>query len=266
MTETGEGRGIYFSLKELGLILCLSVLAALSGALVPSFLFPEGRISDFVYGGLGLPGPGAGVLVFGGILCFWLITGLILIKKPGTAIAISAGIIAFDLMFGNQVVLLQVMDVLFIVAVIIEAVCLAPVEREPWRNILPGCLAGLGLVTLVIALLGLATQGESDILLAQFPVTYYVFSLAGLCCAVICYRYPARYLLAAGVANMYYLLHFWLFWGDGFASRFPPDPMMIPVLLLVALLGGVLFASAAYGIGRFWSRYNGTGISTPHDQ
>ena len=131
MPENDPVDSIYFNLKELGIILVLSILAAVSGALVPSYLFPEERISDIVYGILVLPGPGAGVLIFGGILCFWLLVGLILVKKPGTAVAMSMLLIAFDLLFGNQVVIIQSLDVLFIVAIIIEAVCLIPVERNP---------------------------------------------------------------------------------------------------------------------------------------
>jgi hypothetical protein len=255
MTETGNIGTVYFNFRELGLILLLSVLAAVSGALVPSYLFPEGRISDFVYGVLGLPGPGAGVLIFGGILCFWLIVGLILVKKPGTAVVISVMIIAFDLLFGQQAVTIQVLDVLLVVALIIEAVCLLPFDRKPWKNILPFCLAGLSVVTLALALLGEARLGEADTPVPHFPILYCTFGILGLCCAVICYRYPVKYLIAAGIANMYYMLHFWLFWGDGFASRFPPVPGTIPVLFLVALLGGILFASTAYGVGLLIRRY-----------
>jgi hypothetical protein len=266
MDETANSDTIYFSLREMGLILVLSVLAALSGALVPSWLFPEGRISGFVYNTLGLPGPGAGVLVFGSILCFWLLMGLILVKKPGTAVAMAVAIIAFDLLFGNQVVVLQTMDVLLFVALIIEAVCLLQVDRGPWNYILPACLAGPGLFTLAVALLGQAKQGESDLAAAQFPVIYYIFGILGLSAALICYSHPVKYLLAAGIANMYYLLHFWLFWGDGFASRFPPDFLMIPVLFLVALLGGVLFASVAYGIDLILKTYCGSESPAKGDQ
>jgi hypothetical protein len=266
MGETKNSDTIYFNLGEVGLIILLSVIAAVSGALVPSWLFPEGRISDFVYGTLGLPGPGAGVLIFGGILCFWLLVGLILVKKPGTAVAMAAAIIAFDLLFGNQVVIIQIMDVLLVVALIIEVGCLTPVERGPWRNILPVCLAGLGFVTLALALFGQATQGEADIPVIGFPVIFCIIGIMGLCSAFISYRYPVRYLAAAGIANMYYMLHFWLFWGDGFASRFPPHVAMVPVLLLVALLGGILFATAAYGIDLILKRYHGTGNSVLQDQ
>ncbi len=59
MSENGSaGEGIYFSLMEIGLIIALSALAALTGALVPSYFFPEGRLSEYVYGMLKLPGPG----------------------------------------------------------------------------------------------------------------------------------------------------------------------------------------------------------------
>lgn len=258
MTGSGAADTIYFSFRDLGLIILLSVLAALSGALVPSYLFPEGRISDFVYGVLHLPGPGAGVLIFGGILCFWLILGLILVKKPGTAVAMAIALIAFDLLFGNQTVIIQRLDALLFVAILIEMVCLLPLDRKPLNDVLPIILGGLSIVTLTVTLIGQAKQGESDILFSQFPGTFYVFGILGVGCAILCHRYPVRYLTAAGIANMYYMLHFWLFWGTGFVSRFPPDPAMIPVLLLVALVGGVVFASAGYGIGLLLNRYSGT--------
>ncbi len=255
MPENGSGDGIYFSLKEIGLILTLSALAALTGALVPSYFFPEGLLSEYVYGMLELPGPGAGVLVFGSILCFWLLLGLILVKKPGTAAAMAMVLIAIDLLFGNQAVIIQSLDVLFIVAIIIEAVCLFTAADPSWKYLLPLVLIMLSLVTLGIALLGLAKQGENDIPLVQFPTVYYVFGILGFCYAVICYRHPGKYFVAAGLANMYYLLHFWLFWGDGFASRFPSDPAMLSVLFLVALLGGIISASTVYGIEFLCKQY-----------
>jgi hypothetical protein len=95
---------------------------------------------------------------------------------------------------------------------------------------------------------------------------YYCFGILGLFYAFICYRYPVRYLLAAGIANMYYMLHFWLFWGTGFASRFPPDPFMIPVLLLVALLGGIIPATVASGIELFLRRSRGQENPVQGDQ
>jgi len=248
MAETIPGEGVYFSIKEIGIILALSVLAALTGALVPSYLFPEGTISSFVYDTLSLPGPGAGVFVFGSILCFWLLIGLILVKKPGTAVAMATVLVAIDLLFGIQAVIIQSLDVLLIVAIIIEVVCHFMQQHTVWDYFPPAALAVLSVITLVIALSGHAEQGEENLPLAQFPAGYCIFAILGLCCAFLCYRYPGKYFVAAGLANMYYLLHFWLFWGDDFASRFPPDPAMVPVLLLVVLVGGIIAASAAYCI------------------
>jgi hypothetical protein len=255
MTVTRKADTVYFTLRELGAILLLAVLAAVTGAVVPSYFFPEARIADFVYGVLGLPGPGAGVLVFGGVLCFWLLIGKLLLKKPGTAVALAAAIIALDLLFGSQVILIQTLDVLLLVALIIEAVFLVPVDQKPVKNFLPVCLAGLGVVTLALAILGQARQGENDLAVTQFPVIYCLIAVMGLIFAVVCYQFPVKCLVAAGIANMYYMLHFWLFWGTGFAARFPRDWATIPVLLLVALLGGVIFASAAYAIDLLLLRY-----------
>lgn len=245
MTDQIAENTLYFTLRELGVILLIALLAAVSGALVPSWLFPEGTVSTIVYGWLGLPGPGAGVLIFGSILCFWLLAGRILVGKPGTAATIAIAIIAIDLLFGSQTVLVQVLDVILIVAVIIEAVLLLPAVPRSWNRVLPAALAALSLYTLVIAAAGMAAAGEADAAVSGIPYGYYLFGIAGLCIAAGTSRIPPEFTLAAGIANLYYLLHFWLFWGSSFAGRFPPDPAMIPVLLLVALAGGVVAAAAA---------------------
>jgi hypothetical protein len=247
--------GLYFSLREIGIIIILSILAAVTGALVPSYLFPEGRISDFVYNVLHLPGPGAGVMLFGGILCFWLVLGLIVIKKPGAAVAISVVLMAIDLLTGNQAILIQTLDVLLFVALIIEALCLVPVKNYYGDRVLPLIFILLSAATIILALAGLATQGETDSAVSQFPWIYYLMGILGCGFAWFCYRYPVNYIAAAGVANMYYMLHFWLFWGDGIATRFPPDPAMIPVLFLAALLGGAIAALAAYSLAYTHRRY-----------
>ena len=127
---------IYFTLQELGVIVVLSVPAALSGALVPSWIFPDTTISDFVYSTLGLPSR-SGELVFGSILCFWLLLGLLLVKKPGTAFAMAIVLIAIDLMAGSQALVIQTLDVLLFVALIIEAISMVPVERRPWSTCFP---------------------------------------------------------------------------------------------------------------------------------
>jgi len=246
--DNGSGEGIYFNLKEIGLILGLSVLAALTGALVHSYLFPEGTISAYMYGILELPGPGAGVLVFGSILCFWLLAGLILVKKPGTAVAMATVLVAIDLLFGIQAVIIQSLDVLFIVAIIIDAVCHFMPKHSAVDRWFPLFLAALSIITIGIAVTGYAKQGEGNLPLTQFPVVYGIFAILGIGLAIVCFRYPGKYFVAAGIASVYDLLHFWLFWGNDFASRFPPDPLMIPVLLLVVLVGGGIAAAAAYGL------------------
>jgi len=248
MPDDASGNGIYFSLKEIGVILVLSLLAALTGALVPSYFFPEGTISTYAYGALMLPGPGAGVLIFGSILCFWLLLGLSLVKKTGTAVAMAIVLVSIDLLFGNQAVIIQSLDVLFIVAIIIESVSHFMPQHSVWDYLLPATLGVFSIVTLAVVLLGCAKEGEDNHVLTQFPWIYCIFVVLGLCAAAACYRYPGKYFVAAGLANMYYLLHFWLFWGNDVGSRFPPDPLMIPVLFLVVLVGGIVAASAVYGI------------------
>ena len=81
--------------------------------------------------------PGAGELVFGSILCFWLLLGLLLVKKPGTAFAMAIILIAIDLMAGSQALVIQTLDVLLFVALIIEAIGMVPVERRPWSASFP---------------------------------------------------------------------------------------------------------------------------------
>ena len=257
---------IYFTLPELAAIIVIAALAAASGALVPSWLFPEGRVAAIAYGWLGLPGPGAGVLIFGSILCFWLLAGRILVGKPGTAAAIAIAIMAIDLLFGSQAVLVQVLDAILIVAVIIEAVLLLPVVPPSWNRVLPAGLAALSLYTLVIAAAGMATAGEADAAVPGIPYGYYLFGIAGLCIAAGITRIPPALTLAAGIANLYYLLHFWLFWGTSFAGRFPPDPAMIPVLALVVLEGGAAAAAAAVAATGIADRLRKPACRTGNDQ
>ena len=135
MAETENSGSIYFTVRKIGILVLLSVLAALTGALVPSYLFPEDRVSAIVYGALGLPGPGAGVLIFGSILCFWLVLGLLVIKKTGSAVVMSVLIIAIDLLFGQQSVTLNTLDVFVFVALILEvALSDLPAARSLYRG------------------------------------------------------------------------------------------------------------------------------------
>jgi hypothetical protein len=65
---------------------------------------------------------------------------------------------------------------------------------------------------------------------------------------------------------MYYILHYWLFWGKkGVASAFPATSA-IPVLLLYAFIAGAILAMIACGIDRLWKMYRGRDTSSPKDQ
>lgn len=254
MTEESSGEGVYFTLNELGLIVLFAILAFATGAVVPSYLFPGDTVSSIVYQGLSLPGPGAGVLVFGSILCFWLVLGLRIVRKAGTACAIAVVIIALDLLFGQQAVVFQALDVFFFAALVVEIVSLLPVGQKPYAAVLPLLLAGLSVIALVLAVAGRAVTGEGDLPVAGIPAAYLCFGILGLCCAAACWRFPLRAVAAAGVSNLYYMLHFWLFWGTDYFSRFPPDATAIPVLLLVALMGGVAAGFIAHGAGELVAR------------
>lgn len=248
----------YFSFRELGIIALLSILAVFSGTYAPVYLLPGGSISGFVHGFLMLPGPGAGVFVIGGILCFWLVLGLLLVKKRGTAVVMSLLVVAIDLLIGTQAISIHAIDVIVIVAVIIEILTMLPLENTPLKYVTPALLAVFGATTLLLFLAGQAKMGENGALATSFPLGYVVISLVALCYAVICYRHPAKYLAASAIANMYYILHFWLFWGSSFAGRVPVALDIIPVLLCVAAVGGVLFASGAYAIDLLVKAYSKT--------
>ena len=256
----------YFSFRELGLIALLSILAVFSGTYAPEYLLPGGSISGFVHGFLILPGPGAGVFVFGGILCFWLVLGLLLIKKTGTAVVMSLLIVAIDLLIGTQAISIHAIDVIVLVAVIIEVLIRLPLKDTPLKYVTPALLAVFGATTLLLFLAGQAKMGENGAPATSFPLGYVVISLIALCYAVICYRHPAKYLAASAIANMYYLLHFWLFWGSSFAGRFPVTLDIIPVLFCVAAVGGVLSASGAYAIDLLVKVYSKTEDSPVHGQ
>jgi hypothetical protein len=255
MTDTGATPTGYFSFRELGIMGVFALLAMLSGTYAPQYLLPGGDISGFVYGFLGLPGPGAGVLVFGSILCFWLVLGLLTVKKTGTAIVLSIMVIALDLLIGGQTITLQALDVILIVAVIIEVLALLPPKRSPMNFAMPVLMAVLGAVTLALAITGQARMGEEGVPVAGFPAGYVVLGSLALCYALICYRYPVRWFAACACAMMYYVLHFWLFWGASFAGRFPVSPELVVVLFCVAAVGGVIAATGAYGISLAWKRF-----------
>src|SRR5208283_1689364 len=88
---------VYFSLKELGQIVLLALLVVVTGIFVPQYLLSGEAAPGFVNGVLNLPGPGAGIPIFGASACFFLVLGMVVVKKPWTAIITSVFIIAFTL-------------------------------------------------------------------------------------------------------------------------------------------------------------------------
>jgi hypothetical protein len=251
----------YFPFREWVIIAFLAILAVISGVYAPTYLLPGGSVPTLMHAVMKLPGPGAGIMVFGGTLCFSLVLGLLLIKKPGTAVVMSLLVIAIDLLIGKQPVIvvslnLHSLDVILFVAIIIELLALLSWDKAPSKYVMPLLMAGLGVITLYLFLTGQAKMPGSATA-TDFPIGYVVVGILALCYAIICYCYPVKYLAACAIANMYYILHFWLFFGDSFASRFPASPDIIPVLLCVATVGGVLFATAAYGVDLIWKSYAG---------
>ena len=257
MAGTEKKSTSYFSFMELGIIGLLAVLAVISGTYVPQYLLAGGDLSGFVYGTLVLPGPGAGVLVFGSILCFWLILSLLLVQKPGTAIVISVIVIALNLFISGETATIQALDALLIVAAIIEVLVLLPFGNVPLKYAMPVLMTGLGAITLFLAITGQAKVGESGTAATGFPLGYVTIGILALCYAIVCYRYPVDYFAACAGANMYYILHFWLFWGTSFAGRLPVSPDIIPVLFCVTAVGGLLAATGAYGTDLLCKRYAG---------
>lgn len=247
MTETEETALGYFSFRDLGLMFVLALLAVLAGLYGPQYPLPGGTIAGLVYNVLELPGPGAGVLIFGGIPCFFLILGMLLIKKPWTAVITSVFIIAIDLLMANQVSL-HTLDVYLFIAIIIEIIALLPVEKSRWKYLVPGILALLSILVIVQMLTGQAVTGEDGAIAAAIPPGYVGIGLLGVLFAVVCYFYPLKYFIAGAIANLYFLFHDFLFWGsNGFATALPVLPAL-PVLVLAALTGGLVSATVAYGI------------------
>ena len=257
MAGTEKKPTSYFSFGELGIIALLAVLAVLSGTYAPQYLLGGGDLSGFVYGNLKLPGPGAGVLVFGSILCFWLMLGLLIVKKPGTAMVMSVIVIALNLFISGEIATVQALDVILFVAAIIEVLVLLPFGKAPLNYAMPVLMAGLGTITLFLAFAGQAKVGENGAAVTGLPPGYVIIGILALCYAIVCYRYPVDCFAACAGANMYYILHFWLFWGTSFAGRLPVSPDIIPVLFCGTAVGGVLAATGAYGIDLIRVRYAG---------
>jgi hypothetical protein len=234
---------LYFTPRELLIIGFLAFLAVLTGTFAPKYLHlgDGGIVPTITHTILKLPGPGTGLMFFGGALCFWLILGLLLIKKPWTAAVMSVLVIALDLLIGQESVSaipmsVHSLDVILFIGIIIEVLAMLSWEKPPLKYVVPGILAGLGAITLLVYLSG------------QNKTGYVILAILAFCYALIFYRYPMKYLAAGAIATMYYILHFWMFCGDSLAARFPATPVLIPIILCAGIVGGVLFATAAYGI------------------
>ena len=89
----------YFTWQDLVIILVLAVLAFLTGNFGLNYVLPGGPGSGFVHGFLKLPGPGTGIFNVSAFTCLWLVLGLLIIKKPGTALLIVVLIMIFGLAF-----------------------------------------------------------------------------------------------------------------------------------------------------------------------
>ena len=252
----------YFTSQELLIIVALAVMAFLTANFGLAYMLPGGPGSGFAHGFLKLPGPGAGIFHVSAFICFWLVAGLLLIKKPGTAILISTLILIFSLIIALARVGIVRLDYLaLVVAIIIECAGLLPFENKPWTYIFPSILGIMGIVTLALWLSGDARMGEDGALATVFPLGYVVCGILALGFAVICWSYPMKYIVGAGIAEMFYITFMWLFNGkSGFASWLPVTPA-IPPLLTFALVSGAFMALLAYLVFLLWNTYAGQGAA-----
>ena len=115
----------------------------------------------------------------------------------------------------------------------------------------------MGLITLGLMITGNAKMGESGAAATVFPLGYAVSGILILIFAIICYSYPAKYLIGAGISQVFYITYCWLFNGkNGFATWVPVAPA-IPALLTFAFVCGAFMAVLAYGFFLLWQSYAG---------
>ncbi|MDD3407173.1 MAG: hypothetical protein PHP13_03730 [Methanomicrobium sp.] len=246
MTDTAGNEQyspVYFSFKELGTMLLFAIFAVAVIIYLPAYVLPTGTIHGFVSGIMMLP-EGAGVIIFGATPCFFIILSMLLINKPWAGILTSLLIIAVILLTSGYSAL-HTVDVYLIAAIIIEFAFLINEKNKIWKDIVPTLLALLSIFILMQVIF--RENIYAGILPANFfPFYYLIFAIVGLICAILCRFYLYRYVIAGGIANIYFLCHYFIFWGtDGLFSALP-SLSSIPVLLLIALSGGVLAGLAAY--------------------
>jgi len=253
----------YFTQRELLIILALAVIAFLTAGFGINQILPGGGASSFVHGFLKLPGPGAGIFIGSAFTCLWLVLGLLLIKKPGTAILMAALIIVFSLLLslaraGN----VRLDYLMLVVAIIIECAGMLPLENKPWKFLFPSLVSIMGLITLALMLTGNAKMGENGAAATVFPLGYVVSGILAIAIAVILWMYPtSKYIIGAGCAEVFYIVFCWLFNGkSGFATWVPVTPA-IPALLTFAFVCGALMATIAYGFYLLWNTYAAQGAA-----
>lgn len=243
----------YFSLKELGIILSLSILAVITGTILPGILVAGGKgyMPALMHGILKFPSPSAGFIVFGGVLCFWLVLALLLVRKPWTAISVSLLIIVMDAIICQQPcpvapTNIESLSALLIVAVIIELLALLSWEKTPLRYLMTILFVVLGAALAVVYFTG------------DNRIGYVLIAFLAFCYAYICYRYPLKFLAAAALASIYYMVHFWVFFHESNKTfALPLSPGLLLVHLTIVAVGGALFATLAYGVDRLVNIYRG---------
>jgi hypothetical protein len=262
--DWAEKISTHFTHRELILILVLAAIAFMTTSFGLNHILPGGSAAGFVHGFLNLPGPGAGVFISSAFACLWLVLGLLIVRKTGTAILISA----VTMLMGLCMVLAHVgtvrIDYLAImVAIIIECAGMLPLEQKPWRFVFPALAAVFGGITLVLMLTGNARMGEDGAIATVFPLGYAVSAILALGLAIILWFYPsAKYIIGAGCAEVFYIVFCWLYNGKGGFGSWVPVVPAIPALLSFAFVCGAVMAVIAYGANLLWNMY-GTKGTTP---
>jgi len=248
----------YFTRQDLIIIVILALLAFLTSSFGLRYILPGGSASGFVHGLLVLPGPGAGVFISSAFTCLWLVLGLLILKKHGTAIAMA--VVTFVFMLLASLVMRRAVTpdyLIVMVAIIIEIFGLLALEKKPWRYIFPLFIGIMGVITLTLMLTGNAKMGENGAPATVFPIGYAVTGIIALVIAVILFMYPAwKYVVGAGCSQVFYITFCWLYNGkSGFASWVPVVPA-IPALWTFAFVCGAVMAVLAYGFCLVWNTYS----------
>lgn len=257
---TGSRGSGYFTSHDLLLIGAIAILAFLTGTFGLNRVLPGGSPGGFAHGFLVLPGPGAGVFFTSAVTCLWLVLGLLLIRKTGTAIAIAAIVMSLCLagsLAGFRMIRVDYLAVM--AALIIECSGLLPIDRKPWSHLFPSFLAILGVVTLALMLTGNAKTGENGAAATVFPIGYAVTGILALALAIIVFSFPsAKYIAGAGCAEIFYLVFSWMYAGKTGFGSWLPIPIVIPPVLAFACVCGAFMAVLAYGIAMLMESYTQT--------